>query len=79
MPSTITRYNYVGVPLWSRADEKANPVKLRKKKIQEQQAMDNYNGCNKFTTKQHAHHVNHVQASQEQSALDQLNNMWSHH
>jgi hypothetical protein len=33
MPSTITKYNYVGVPLWSRADEKANPVKLRKKKI----------------------------------------------
>ena len=33
MPSTITKYNYVGVPLWSRADEKANPVKLRKKKL----------------------------------------------
>jgi hypothetical protein len=33
MPSTITRYNYVGVPLQSRVDEKANPVKLRKKKL----------------------------------------------
>lgn len=41
--------------------------------------MDSYHGCNKFTTKQHAHHVNHVQATQEQSALDQFNNMWNHH
>lgn len=36
MPSTITKYNYVGVPLWSRTDQRADPVKLRKKKIQEQ-------------------------------------------
>jgi hypothetical protein len=33
MPSTITKYHYVGVPLWSQVDEKAHPVKLRKKKL----------------------------------------------
>jgi hypothetical protein len=35
MPSTITKYNYIGVPLCSKADEKAGPVKLRKRKIEE--------------------------------------------
>jgi hypothetical protein len=30
-PSMITKYNYVGVPAYSRHDERAQPVKLRKK------------------------------------------------
>ena len=77
MPSTITKYNYRGVPAQSKADVQAGPVKLRKRKIDEKTAMDCYNGCNKFATKQHAHHVNHVQPMQEQSALDQFNNFWS--
>jgi hypothetical protein len=31
----ITKYNYVGVPSQSRHEEKANPVKLRKKLMDE--------------------------------------------
>lgn len=34
-PSTITKYIYKALPEHSRHDERAQPVKLRKKRIQE--------------------------------------------
>ena len=51
MPSTITRYSYVGVPMRSKAEERAGPVKMRQKKMQEQKVMDSYNGgpCKHFS------------------------------
>ena len=54
--SMISKYNYVGVPQVSKTDERLQPVQTRKKLRQEQQAFEQYNGCNKFANKQAVHH-----------------------
>jgi hypothetical protein len=38
------------------ADLKSQGVKLRKRRLEEQQAFDNYCGCKKFTMRQHYSH-----------------------
>ena len=63
--SMITKDNYRGVPDEYRADHKSVPVKLRKRRLEEQQAFDNFCGCKKFTHRQHQAHCKHQK--QEQS------------
>lgn len=56
--SMITKYQYKGVPETSKADIRSVPVKLRRKKMDEQFNINTVLGCQKFTTRQHAHYKN---------------------